>query len=100
LGFESRIEPSSENYFLDKGLLQQNVVALQHSSVTLGYTIGVAVTIALRPTPITERVAEQTAEARIHKVWPAAVVATGFVLTAAWTCLLGYGLTQLAASIF
>ena len=56
-------------------------------------------TIALRPAPIAERVADRTVEARIHKVWPAAVVATGFVLTAAWTYLLGYGLTQLAASI-
>ena len=55
-------------------------------------------TIALRPAPMSERVADRTVE-RIHKVWPAAVVATGFVLTAAWTCLLGYGLTQLAASI-
>lgn len=65
----------------------------------LGQTVGVAVTIALRPAPIAERVADRTVEARIHKVWPAAVVATGFVLTAAWTCLLGYGFTQLAASI-
>jgi len=47
-----------------------------------------AVTIALGPAPIAEEVADQTAEARIHKVWPAAVVATGFVLTAAWICLL------------
>ena len=56
-------------------------------------------TIALRPAPIAEQVADRMVEARVHKVWPAAVVATGFVLTAAWTCLLGYGLTQLAASI-
>jgi hypothetical protein len=61
--------------------------------------MGVAVTIALRPAPIAEQGADRMVEARIYKVWPAAVVATGFVLTAAWTCLLGYGLTQLAASI-
>ena len=34
-------------------------------------------------------------DARIHRIWPAAVIGTGLVLTAAWTCLLGYGLIKL-----
>jgi hypothetical protein len=38
-------------------------------------------------------------DARIHRIWPGAVVATGLVLTAAWTCLLGYGLIQLVAPV-
>jgi hypothetical protein len=56
-----------------------------------------AVTIVRSPTPIAERVADRTAEKVFHKIWPAAVAAvvvTGFLLTAAWTCLLGYGITE------
>jgi len=37
--------------------------------------------------------------ARIYRIWPAAVIGTGLVLTAAWTCLLGYGLIQLIAPV-
>ena len=48
-------------------------------------------TIALRPNPIAEPVVGQTIEARIHRIWPAAVVALGLALTAAWSCFLGYG---------
>jgi hypothetical protein len=35
----------------------------------------------------------------IHRIWPVAVISTGLVLTAAWTCLLGYGLIQLVAPV-
>ena len=52
-------------------------------------------TIALRPNPIAEPVAAQTIEARIHRIWPAAVVAVGLALTAVWSCFLGYGLIAL-----
>jgi hypothetical protein len=40
---------------------------------------------------------EQAAEASraLHRIWPLAVVAFGLGLTAAWTCLLGYGLVFL-----
>jgi hypothetical protein len=31
----------------------------------------------------------------IHKIWPAAFIAAGLVLTAAWTCFLGYEFVQL-----
>jgi hypothetical protein len=35
----------------------------------------------------------------LHQIWPAAVIGTGLVLTAAWTCLLGYGLVQLISGL-
>jgi hypothetical protein len=35
----------------------------------------------------------------LHRIWPAAVIGTGLVLTAGWTCLLGYGLIQLVAPV-
>ena len=31
----------------------------------------------------------------IHQIWPWAVLALGFVFTAAWICLLGYALVKL-----
>ena len=31
----------------------------------------------------------------IHRVWPTAVIAFGLGLTAAWVCLLGYGVKNL-----
>ena len=52
-------------------------------------------TIALRPNPIAEPVVGQTIEARVHRIWPAAVVAVGLAVTAAWSCVLGYGLIVL-----
>ena len=52
-------------------------------------------TIALRPNPTADPVATQTIGARIHKIWPAAVVAVGLALTAVWTCFLGYRLIAL-----
>jgi hypothetical protein len=57
------------------------------------------VTIVPSPTPIAERVADRMAEKVFHKIWPTAVVVTGLVLTAAWTCLLGYEFAELASSI-
>jgi hypothetical protein len=53
------------------------------------------VTIALRPNPIAEPVAAQTIGARIHRIWPAAVVTVGLALTAVWSCFLVYGLIAL-----
>ena len=50
-------------------------------------------TIALRPNPIAEQVGAETIEVRVHRIWPAAVVAVGLAVTAAWSCFLGYGLT-------
>ena len=38
-------------------------------------------------------------DARIHRIWPAAVLGTGLVLCVAWTCLLAYGLVQLVAYV-
>ena len=46
-------------------------------------------TTELRPTP--------TAREHLHRIWPATVVAIGLTLTAAWTCLLGYGLIWLVS---
>ena len=57
-------------------------------------------TIALRPNPIVEPVVAQTIEARVHRIWPAAVVAVGLALTAVWSCFLGYGLIALISSFF
>ena len=31
----------------------------------------------------------------IHRVWPVAVIGFGLALTAAWICLLGYGLVKI-----
>ena len=31
----------------------------------------------------------------IQRIWPIAVIVIGLVLTAAWTCLLGYGIAKL-----
>ena len=35
----------------------------------------------------------------IHKIWPEAVVAFGFGLTAGWTILLGYGVAFLGSGL-
>ena len=57
-------------------------------------------TIALRPNQIAEPVAAQTIGTRIHRIWPAAIVAVGLALTAVWSCFLGYGLIALISSFF
>ena len=57
-------------------------------------------TIALRPNPIAEPVPAQTIGARIHRIWPAAIVAVGLALTAVWSCFLGYGLIALISPFF
>lgn len=31
----------------------------------------------------------------VHRIWPSVVIALGLALTAAWVCLLGYGLVLL-----
>ena len=31
----------------------------------------------------------------IHRIWPVAVIGFGLALTAAWMCLLGYGLVKI-----
>ena len=36
----------------------------------------------------------------IDRIWPATVVVLGLGLTAAWTCLLGYGLVKLIKFLF
>jgi hypothetical protein len=36
----------------------------------------------------------------IHRVWPIAVIAFGLGLTAAWVCLLGYGVVRLIGFAF
>jgi hypothetical protein len=35
------------------------------------------------------------AQPLFHRIWPPAIIALGLGLTAAWTCLLGYGLVSL-----
>ena len=37
----------------------------------------------------------RTATPVIHRIWPVAVIAFGLALTAAWMCLLGYGLVKI-----
>jgi hypothetical protein len=39
-------------------------------------------------------------DALFHRIWPRAMVALGLGLTAAWTCLLGYGVVSLIALAF
>jgi hypothetical protein len=36
----------------------------------------------------------------IHRVWPVAVIAFGIGLTAAWVCLLGYGVAKIIRFAF
>jgi hypothetical protein len=36
----------------------------------------------------------------IHRVWPLAVIAFGLGLTAAWVCLLGYGMVEIIRFAF
>ena len=36
----------------------------------------------------------------VHKIWPPAMLALGLGLTAAWTCLMAYGLVSLIALAF
>jgi hypothetical protein len=34
-------------------------------------------------------------KARVHRIWPDAVIGFGFALTTYWICLLGYGFVKI-----
>ena len=36
----------------------------------------------------------------IHRIWPGAVIAFGLAATAAWMCLLGYGIVRIIGFAF
>jgi hypothetical protein len=55
--------------------------------MTVSFALDHASTAELSPT--------RRASSRIHRIWPVALMGTGLVLTAAWACLLGYGLVEL-----
>jgi hypothetical protein len=42
----------------------------------------------------------QAPQLHFHRVWPPAAIGFGLGLTAAWICLLGYGLVSLIALAF
>ena len=49
------------------------------------------------PLPTADSRSGLATEPVIHRIWPSATVAFGLGLSAAWTCLLGYGLFKLIA---
>ena len=51
--------------------------------------------ITYEASPTAEAHAEAAREPFSRRVWPTGVIAFGIGLTAAWMCLLGYGLVKL-----
>jgi len=55
---------------------------------------------ATAPGPTADSRFVPAAQPLLQRIWPQAMIALGLGLTAAWTCLLGYGLVSLIALAF
>ena len=51
--------------------------------------------ITYRAAPAVDKSLAPAVTPIIHRIWPVAVIAFGLGLTAAWICLLGYGILKL-----
>ena len=52
------------------------------------------------PAPTADSRSTPAAQPLLDRIWPQAMIALGLGLTAAWACLLGYGLVSLIALAF
>ena len=50
---------------------------------------------AIGPSIVAERRSDSAVQPLFYRIWPPAIIALGLGLTAAWACLLGYGLVSL-----